>query len=217
MIFFVSRTYGVFMDHKNQRTASKYLTLLITALIVTACGSVETYTQRNPEWHGQPLNRVMVIADFTSLVYRHYAESQMCEYISDYSDTTCLQSLDYLFAGQDNSTTLAATLSKEKVDGVIYISALARGTTTVNAPVVLSVMQWSPGFATAIGYGGSATVDWANYSVKVYLPDGLAIWYANADASGNPNDTIEHSSYAISKALVKNGIIFPGGGRHYKP
>jgi len=159
----------------------------------------------------------MVIGDFTSLVYRHYAEVQMCEYISDYSDTVCLQSLDYIFAGQDSSTALAATLSKEKVDGVIYISALARGTTTVDQPVVLNVMQWTPGFATAIGYGGPTTVDWANYSVKVYLPDGLAIWYANADASGNPNDTIEHSSYSIAKELVKDGVIFAGGGRHYKP
>ncbi|MGA9854405.1 MAG: hypothetical protein WBR29_03905 [Gammaproteobacteria bacterium] len=175
------------------------------------------FTQRNPEWHGQPLRRVMVIGDFTNLVYRHYAEGQMCEYISDFSDTVCLQSRNYQFAGQDTSTMLATTLIKEKVDGVIYISALERGTTTVNQPVVLNIMPWNPGFATATGYGGSTTVDWENYSVKVYLLDGLAIWNANARASGNPADTIEHSSYSISKGLVRDGVILTGGVRHYKP
>src|SRR5580698_4389898 len=141
------------MEHKILRLVSKHLAWFVAALTLTACGSVQTYTQRNPEWQGQPLNRVMVVGDFTNLVYRHYAEEQMCEYISDYSDTVCLKSLDYVFAGQDNSTALAEILSKQNVDGVIYISALARGTTTVDQPVVVNVMHWSPGFATAIGYG----------------------------------------------------------------
>lgn len=175
------------------------------------------FAQRNPDWKGRPLGKVMVVGDFANLVYRHYAEGQMCEYISDYSDTTCLQSLDYLFAGEHSSTALATVLSKEQVDGVIYISAMAHGTTTINRPIVLSAMQWSPGFVTAIGYGGPTTIDWANYSVKLYIPDGTVVWYGNADASGNPDETIEHSSYYISRELVKDGIIPPGGGRHYYP
>ena len=179
--------------------------------------SVDMYSQTNPQWHGHSLKTVMVIGNFQDLVYRHYAEGQMCEYIGDYSDTECLQSLNYLFAGQDEAPQVAAVLNKEKVDGVIYISTQASGTAIVNTPMVFNTIRWSPGFSTAIGYGGATAVNWADYSVKLYVNDGVVIWYANADASGNPDSTIEHSSYHIAKELVKAGIIDPGGTRHFKP
>ncbi|MHB8405786.1 MAG: hypothetical protein ACYDCJ_10225 [Gammaproteobacteria bacterium] len=191
--------------------------VIIALLALAGCMSVDIFSQRNPQWHGQPLKRVMVIGNFEDLVYRHYAEGQMCEYIADYSDTKCLESLNYLFAGQNEGAQIAALLNREKVEGVIYISTQARGVTIVNKPMVFSTLQWSPGFSTAIGYGGPTAVDWANYSVELFVTNGTMIWYANADASGNPEPTIEHSSYHISKELVKAGIIAPGGSRHYKP
>ncbi len=189
----------------------------IVLLVLTGCMSVDMYSQRNPQWHGQPLKRVMIIGNFENLVYRHYAEGQMCEYIGDYSNTICLQSLKYLFAGQNESAQIAAVLNREKADGIIYISTQAHGTTVVNTPIVFTAMSWPSGFGTMIGYGGPVAVDWANYSVKLYVTNGTVIWYANADASGKPEETIEHSSYHISKELVKAGIIAPGGSRHYTP
>lgn len=199
--------------------ALKVLAILasLSAPGLTGCMSVDMYSQTNPQWHGQPLHRVMVIGNFQNMVYRHYAEGQMCEYIGDYSDTECLQSLNYLFAGQNEGAQVAAVLNTEKIDGVIYVSTQASGTAIVNTPVVLNTVRWSPGFSTTIGYGGATEVNWANYSVKLYVNDGVVIWYANADASGDPDSTIEHSSYHIAKELVKANIIFPGGGRHYKP
>lgn len=187
------------------------------ALVIAACGGgVQVYSQRNPEWQGQSLKKVMVIGNFDNLIYRHYAEVQMCEYISDYSDTQCLESLQYLFAGQNESSQVAAVLDREKIDGLIYISTQAHGTTTVNQPMVFDTVKWAPGLFSTIGFGGPTSVDWANYSVKLYIPNGAMIWQANADASGNPNDTIEHSSYRISKELVNDGVIAPGGSDHYK-
>lgn len=141
----------------------------------------------------------------------------MCEYIGDYSDTECMQSLNYLFAGQNEQPQLADVLNREKVDGVIYISTQASGTSIVNRPMIFNAVHWSSGFSTMIGYGGPVAVDWANYSVKLYVVDGTIVWNANADASGDPDSTIEHSSYHIAKELVKAGIIAPGGSRHYKP
>lgn len=189
----------------------------LAVLGLAGCMSVDMYSQTNPQWHSQPLKRVMVVGDFEDLVYRHYAEGQMCEYIGDYSDTECLESLKYLFAGQNEDDQLTAVLNREKVDGVIYISTQSSGTTMVNRPMLFYTTSWASGFGTAIGYGGPSTVDWANYSVKPFVTNGAMIWYANADASGKPEDTIEHSSYHITRDLVKAGIIAPGGSRHYKP
>lgn len=198
-------------------TKTVMTSLLLTSLLLTACMSVDMYSQSNPQWSGKPLKKVMVTGNFENLVYRNYAETQMCEYIGDYSDTECLRSLKYLFAGQDESAQISAVLNREKIDGVIYISTQAHGTTLVNMPTVLSTTLWSPSFATTIGFGGPVAVDWANYSVKLYATNGMVIWYANADASGNPDDTIEHSSYHLAKELVKAGIIASGGTRHYAP
>lgn len=203
------------MKTREQRATHTYI--LLAVLCLAGCASVDMYSQTNPQWRGEPLKKVMVIGNFQSLVYRHYAEGQMCEYIGDYSDTECLQSLNYLFAGQDEGAQVATVLNKEKIDGVIYISTQASGTAIVNTPTVLNTIRWSPGFSTTIGYGGPTAVNWANYSVKLYVNDGVVVWYANADASGDPNDTIEHSSNRISKELVKAGLILPGGSRHYKP
>ncbi len=100
----------------------------------------------------------MVIGNFENLVYRHYAEQQMCEYIGDYSDTECLQSLDYLFAGQNERPQLADVLNREKVDGVIYISTQAHGTSIVNRPMIFNTVRWPSGFSTMIGYGGPVAV-----------------------------------------------------------
>lgn len=200
-------------------TVIKIAVILVSTglLALAGCMSVDMYSQRNPQWNGQPLKRVMVIGNFENLVYRHYAEGQMCEYINKYSDTECLESLNFLFAGQNETGQIADVLNKEKVDGVIYISTQAHGTTMVNGPIVFTAMSWSPGFGTMIGYGGPVAADWANYSIKLYVTNGTVIWYANADASGKPEDTIEHSSYHISKELVNAGMIAPGGSRHYKP
>lgn len=140
----------------------------------------------------------------------------MCEYVNDFSDTECLQSLKYLFVGQNQSAQLSDVLNREKVDGVIYISTQAHGTRIVNMPMVFTT-TWSAGFANTIGYGGPVSVDWANYSVKLYAPNDTVIWYANTDASGKPENTIEHSSYTITRELVKAGIIIPGGSDNYRP
>ena len=185
--------------------------VLITSLLLTGCFSVDMYSQRNPQWHGQPLKKVMVIGDFKNLIYRHYTEGQMCDYITEYSDTICLESLDYLFAGQGQDAQVSAVLNREKVDGVIYVSTQAHGTTMTDQPMIFNAVQWAPGFSTIIGYGGTRKTQWANYSVKLYIRSGAMIWYANADASGSPEDTIEHSSYHIAKELVKAGIILPKG------
>lgn len=199
-------------------SAAKPICMAVLVIAVTACFSgVQVFSQRNPEWQGQPLKRLMVIGNFANLNYRHYAEDQICEYIRDYSDTECLESLTYLFAGQNESAQVAAVLDREKIDGIIYISTQAHGTTTVNQPIVMDTVKWAPGLFTTIGFGGPTSVDWANYSVQLFVPNGTMIWQANADASGSPNDTIEHSSYRISRELVKDGVISPGGGRHYKP
>lgn len=203
------------MKSHNLKIVPIFAALVVLGL--AGCMSVDMYSQTNPQWRGQPLKKVMVIGNFQNLVYRHYAEGQMCEYIGDYSDTECLQSLNYLFAGQNEGAQVAAVLNKEKIDGVIYISTQASGTAIVNTPIIFNTIRWSPGFSTTIGYGGATAVNWANYSVKLYVNNGVVIWYANADASGDPDSTIEHSSYHIAKELVKAGIISPGGGRHYKP
>jgi hypothetical protein len=190
--------------------------MVLLAVAVVACNDVKIFSQRNPQWQGQPLKKVMVIGDFDNLNYRHYAEGQMCEYIADNSDTECFESLNYLFAGQSESSQIAAVLDKEKIEGMIYISAQSRGTTTVDQPMVFDTVKWAPGFFSTIGFGGPTTVDWANYSVKLFIPSGAMIWQASADASGNPNDTIEHSSYRISRVLVDDGALAPGGSDHYK-
>ncbi len=203
------------MRSNNIRIATIFV--LLALLTLAGCMSVDMFSQRNPQWHGQPLKRIMVIGNFENLVYRHYSEQQMCEYIGDYSDTKCLQSLDYLFAGQNEKPQLADVLNREKVDGVIYISTQAYGTSIINRPMIFNAVLWPSGFSTMIGYGGPVTVQWANYSVKLYVMSGMVVWNANADANGNPDNTIEHSSYHIAKELVKAGIIAPGGSRHYNP
>lgn len=202
---------------RGQRVTIKMVQIIVLSLALVGCMSVDMFSQRNPQWHGKPLKRVMVIGNFTDLVYRSYAEDQMCDYIEDYSDSQCLQSLNYIFAGQSEPAQISEVLTKEKVDGVIYMSTQAQGTTTINKPIVLTTFNWTPGFGTLIGYGGETTTDWANYSVKLYIPSGAMIWYANTDASGKPKDTIEHSSYHIAKDLVSDEIILPGGSKHYKP
>ena len=195
---------------------AKTLTI-ISLLTLAGCFSVDMFSQRNPQWHGQPLKRVMVIGNFANLVYRHYAEDQLCDYITQYSDTECLESLNFLFAGQNEGTQVETVLNQEKVDGVIYVSTQAHGTTMVDQPMVFNTMRWAPGFSTTIGYGGPTAVDWASYSVELFIANGAMIWHANTDASGNPDDTIEHSSYHIAKELVNAGMLATGGSHHYKP
>ena len=202
---------------KAQSVTPAIMTAVLASLFLTSCMRVDMYSQRNPQWHAHPLRKVMVIGNFQNLIYRNYAEGQMCEYIADYSNTKCLRSLKFLFAGQNESAQVSAVLNRQRVDGVIYISTQANGTSVVNRPLVFDTMSWSPGFASTIGFGGPVTVNWADYSVKLYTKNGMDIWYANADATGKPDDTIEHSSYHIAKELVKAGIITPGGSRHYKP
>ena len=205
------------MKFRESRFATKLGSMVLLGVVLAACNDVKIFSQRNPAWQGQALKKVMVIGDFDNLNYRHYAEGQMCEYIADNSDTECFESLKYLFAGQNESAQIAAVLDREKIDGVIYISAQSRGTTTVDTPMVFDTVRWAPGLFSTIGFGGPTSVDWANYSVKLFIPSGAMIWQASADASGNPDDTIEHSSYRISRVLVDDGVLAPGGSDHYKP
>jgi hypothetical protein len=205
------------MKFDGLKSAAKIFAMALLGFALAACmRDVKIFSQRNPQWQGQPLKRVMVIGNFQNLIYRHYAEGQMCEYIGDYSDTECFESLKYLFAGQNESAQVAAVLDKQQIDGVIYISTQAHGTTTVDQPTVFETVKWAPGLFSTIGFGGPTSVDWANYSVQLYIPSGALIWQANADASGDPNEMIEHSSYKISRELIDDGVIPDGGGRHYK-
>ena len=157
-----------------------------------------------------PVERVMVVGDFPNLADRREAESEMCEAISDASSTECFQSLGYVFASGHEDKEITAAMNKHQTGALIYVSNQGSGSDVVSTPTVVTTTAWSTGLLTSIGSGGSKSVSWANYSIKVYLPNGLMIWNGGVKAGGDDKDElIEDSSEAAASKMAESGIIVP--------
>lgn len=185
--------------------------LVLLLLVVTGCSSVsEIYSQKNPEWSGKRFDRVMVIGDFINLVYRKNAESELCDAISEVSSTACYRSLDYVFAGDDEASEITEAMNENQIDAMIYVSNLKSGADLVSSPTLMTATSWTTGLISGIAFGGTSSVNWSNYSFKVYTPNGAIIWNGSVNASGDDKDEfIEDSSEEVASKLVESGIIEP--------
>ena len=194
-----------------KRCLSGFGSLALLMLMGSGCSSVsDIYTQKNPQWSGKPVERVMVVGDFPNLADRRNAESEMCEAISDASSSECFQSLDYVFASGHEDKEITAAMNKHQIGALIYVSNQGSGSDVVSTPTIVTTTAWSTGLLTSIGSGGSKSVSWANYSIKVYLPNGLMIWNGGVKAGGDDKDElIEDSSEAAASEMADSGIILP--------
>lgn len=178
--------------------------------LLAACVSTEIVAvPEHPLAH--PIKVVLVEAEIQDLVFRQYAEDQLCEYINDDSPVTCLQSLNYFPPGQKyTATQTSQTFERLHVDAVVYIRSTSgyAAVSTQSGNTTTTLGGITPSAASGVGTSGNF-----NFRV-VQTADEQTIWYADVDARQRSRlshsdymDLIEGSAETAAEKMVHDGLF----------
>lgn len=217
----------------------KFVIALLIPLLVLGCASTDMVSMANPAFAGHRFTTLLVEGGFADLGQREYAEGQLCEYLADYSDVKCIESLKVFFPGEKyTSVQIASQLAELHVDGILMIKPTNSGVvsayippttqTTFNGTAftngsVSSYGNTAYGSSTTNLYGSSTTYTYGGFNVnkpwavsQVILystgSDKVA-WEAGASSRGNAfskwDDLIESTAEKAAKKLVADGVLQP--------
>lgn len=196
---------------------------LIFAVVLLGCARTEMTSLANPAFAGQNFSTLLVEGGFADLEHRQYAEDQLCEYLADFSNIRCVESLKIFFPGQSYTQgQINSKLAELHVDGILFLRPTNSGVSSAYIPPT----TYTTGSASVYGntvYGSTTTQSvggfsvlkpWASFQAILYSAanDKIA-WYGTADSSGNAfakwDDLIESAAEKTAKKLVADGVLRP--------
>lgn len=191
-------------------------------LLLSACATTKMTSQVNPQFVGQPVSTVMVVADFSDLQYKQAAESRICEKISIGTTTRCVESGQVFFPGQKYSDEeWLDLLVRNEVDAILVLSTTDAGTNTTYVPPTTSTTT-TRGYVSGNTYSGTSTTQynggqtyvkpWATFESRlIAVPSGDSIWFASSTTGGNAyanaNTLVNSVSSKTYDRLVEDGIL----------
>lgn len=208
---------------KNIGSKCKLAVALLIPFLVLGCASTSMTSEANPEFAGHHFTTLLVEGGFSDLGQRQYAEDQLCEYLADYSDVQCIESLKIFFPGEKYTwAQISSRLSELHIDGVLMLKPTNSGVVSAYIPPT----TYTTGSASVYGdtvYASSTTQTfggynflkpWASFQAILYSTSNDKIaWYATADSKGNAfakwDDLIESAAERTAKKLVNDEVVQP--------
>ena len=190
-------------------------------LFLSACAWTNMTSQVNPDYATQPVEIMMVYADFSDLGYKKIAEERMCEKVLAETTTRCFTATEMFFSGQTYSDEeILQRLAARQIDSVLTLETTDAGTTTTTTPDKYKTT--TTGRVTGSTFSSESTTrqtggqtyvkPWASFeSSLVSVSDGGVIWYATSNTSGNayagPETLVASVTATMYSRMVDDGVL----------